>query len=403
MFQEIFLEQENLEPMFVCPQCVDDYMLKELSRGLQAKRICMACGTSVESALTPKYIAELIRKELPNHYMVDDDLYPGYGVSLADVVKNAIGCHDVPVAEAIAENLIDPEATDEEFYWRGQEYRGKPSPFDSEEHQRWYVVGDWDNIANELAHGRRFFNDRARRFFDSLIAEALDAEDPEKPGTPAVVKILPIDTSFYRARIANDASQIAAFKQNPEEQLGAPPKDRAANNRMSPAGVPLLYVSRDVETCIAEVRPSIGDSVAVGRFQSKAPLKLFDFNALSSRLAHRRLSILSPDYEERVNHRLLLEYLHEEIARPARASDNDYIVTQALAEFIRHEKNQNFDGIAFRSVQHEGGVNYVLFDKDAAANLRTPDWCPSFGLKISSDSVGVYRIGAVHYDATPDA
>lgn len=46
-------------------------------------------------------------------------------------------------------------------------------------------------------------------------------------------------------------------------------------------------------------------------------------------------------------------------------------MTQALAEFIRYDKKWAFDGIAFRSVQCEGGVNYVLFDRgEPEAMLR---------------------------------
>ena len=143
-------------------------------------------------------------------------------------------------------------------------YRVKPSPFDSEEHERWYVIGAWDNIANELTHGRRFFNDNARRFFDSLIFEALNATDTSYSEMRPVIRIMPIGSIFYRARIASEISEARNFKNMPADALGAPPRERAANNRMSPAGTPLLYVSDDAETCIAEVRPSIGDLVVRG-------------------------------------------------------------------------------------------------------------------------------------------
>ncbi|MFI3138245.1 MAG: RES family NAD+ phosphorylase [Methylococcaceae bacterium] len=326
------MEIEDAEQMFVCQKCLDDSMLKRLSAPLQAERVCAACGNPVLNALTPERIARFIRKHLPNHFSVDDGLYPGYELTLAAVVSRAIGCRTSSVCDAVVEHLINPNASEDDFYCPGQEYCVARSPFDCEEHERWYVVGGWDNIAHELTHGRRFFNDKARKFFGSLIFEALNAKNAENPGTLAVIKVLPTGSCFYRARIANGAAETKAFTESPADALGAPPKESAANNRMSPAGIPLLYVSDEAETCIAEVRPSIGDSVLVGRFLSTAPLKLFDFTALSSRLEHSPLSLFDPIYQQRVEHRRLLGYLHDEIARPVRANDTDYVVTQALAE-----------------------------------------------------------------------
>ena len=154
-------------------------------------------------------------------------------------------------------------------------------------------------------------------------------------GIPAVITTLDTDTVFYRSRIASSDEEARSLVQKAGVELGAAPKARAANNRMSPAGIPLLYVSREVETCIAEVRLFIGDKVVVGSLRSTAPLKLFDFTALSSQLRHANISLFDPHYKERNEHRMVLEYLHDVIARPVRAGDLENVVTQALAEFIR--------------------------------------------------------------------
>ena len=328
-------------------------------------------------------------------------LYPGYELTLNDVVGHAIRCSSEAVRRAVAACLEDPEADEEDFYWPGQEYSRRSSPFESEDHERWYAVGPWHHIAHELAHGRRFFNDAARSFFEWLIGEALEAEDPETPGTPALVTMLDAGAAFYRSRIASGELEARSFAENPGIALGAAPKERAANNRMSPAGVPLLYVSREIDTCIAEVRPSIGDNVVVGRFQSTASLRFFDFTRLGRRLRHAPLSLFDPSYRKRSEHRLLLEYLHEEIARPVRTGDTDYVMTQALAEFIRYDKKWAFDGIAFRSVQCEGGVNYVLFDRGEPEAMLAPDWRPAFHLAIECEAVSMHVIEGVRYSHVP--
>ncbi|WP_172670427.1 RES family NAD+ phosphorylase [Chromobacterium subtsugae] len=378
-------------------------MLKSLDGALQEERICSACGKRTLSALTPKRIAQFIREHLPKHFQPDHGLYPGYELTLDDVVGRTIGCRSEAVRRAVSACLEDPNAEDENFYWPGQEYCRTPSPFESEDHERWYAIGPWHYIAHELTHGRRFFNDTARSFFEWLMEEALQAEDPERLGNPALVTTLDAGTAFYRSRIASGELEARSFAENAAVALGAPPKERAANNRMSPAGVPLLYVAREIDTCIAEVRPSIGDTVVVGHFLSTAPLKFFDFTMLSRRLKHAPLSFFDSSYLQRSDCRMLLEYLHEEIARPARASATEYVVTQALAEFIRYDKKWEFDGIAFRSVQCEGGVNYVLFDRGAPEAMVAPDWRPTFHLAISNDAVSLYVIEGVRYSYKPSS
>lgn len=397
LFHQSFLGTERSEPMWVCRDCLGDYMLKMITGALQVQLVCSVCGNTTRSALTPKRIAEYIREHLPKHFQLDHGLHPGYELTLDDVVGCAIGCSSETVRRAVSAYLEDPNADDGDFYWPGQEYCRTPSPFESEDHERWYAVGPWHHIAHELAHGRRFFNDAARSFFEWLVEEALEAEDPECLGTPAVVTTLDAGTAFYRSRIASGELEARSFAENAAVALGVAPKERAANNRMSPAGVPLLYVSREIETCIAEVRPSIGDTVVVGCFQSTAPLKFFDFTMMSRRLRHAPLSFFDPSYQKRSEHRLLLEYLHEEIARPVRASDTEYVVTQALAEFIRYDKKWAFDGIAFRSVQCEGGLNYVLFDRGAPEAMVTPDWRPKFHLAISNEAVSFHVVEGIRY------
>lgn len=404
MIKDYMLQAERAEPVWVCQDCLGDDMLKRLQGGLMEEQVCNVCGSSTKHALTPERIARFIGKYLPKHFCIDPGLYPGYELTLEKVVRLSIGCESEIVSRAIAGHLEDPQATDEDFYCPGQEYSRVPSPFESEEHEHWYVMGEWHGIALELVHGRRFFNERARRFFESLIHEALGAQNAERQGIAAVATVVAAGTSFYRARIATGPDQVRAFAANAAVELGAPPKDRAANNRMSASGIPLLYVSADPATCIAEIRPSIGDTLALGRFESLAPLKFFDFTALSRRLRHAPISLFDPSYEERSLHRKLLEYLHEEIARPVRSNDNDYVMTQALAEFIRYNDAAKFDGISFRSVQRDGGINFVLFDKGDAASMVAPDWRPTFDLGIAAQDVTSHQITGVTYNhhPTPD-
>lgn len=156
---------------------------------------------------------------------------------------------------------------------------------------------------------------------------------------------------------------------------------------MSPAGIPFLYVAEDQCTAVEEVRPSIGDTVVVGKFKATQPLKIFDLTALSGRLVHQQLSFFDPNYETRSHRRTLLDYLHAEISRPAKTNDTDYLMAQAFTEYIRFECDEEFDGVAFRSVQHANGTNYVLFDTASEEEWTWADWKPRFDVEIAPSDV----------------
>ncbi|AUO22878.1 RES family NAD+ phosphorylase [Pseudomonas sp. NC02] len=396
IFLDAFLEGEKTEATYICLECFKDDWLKGRADSLMEPRSCAVCGSVVSKAQTPSKIASIIRGPLQKHFNVDYGLYPGYEMSLNEVIGITIGCPSVEICNAIAQRLVNPDADDEDFYSVGQEYCRAPSPFESDDHCRWWVEGDWDAMSTQLIHGQRFFNDRVKSFFESLIFEALWSNREEEKGKPSAIKKLPAGSEFYRARIAKNLSDVHRFQANPEVELGAPPKDRAANNRMSPAGVPLIYLSGDSETCIAEVRPSIGDEIVLAKFISTEDLLFFDFTALDL-LEHDPISLFSPSHEGRTQRRLLLTYLHELIARPVRNGDTDYVMTQALAEYIRFSRHK-FDGVAFRSVQRsDGGINYVLFDKGTPERMHNPGWMPTFSLETSVQSVSIFKVKGLVY------
>jgi len=51
--------------------------------------------------------------------------------------------------------------------------------------------------------------------------------------------------------------------------------------------IPVFYAAFAGATAIAELRPGIGDSIAIGRFTTRVPLKVFDFTVFDRRAADR--------------------------------------------------------------------------------------------------------------------
>ncbi|KTS78212.1 hypothetical protein NS274_07750 [Pseudomonas oryzihabitans] len=331
-------------------------------------------------------------------FQVDHGLYPGYEMSLTKIIGIAIETESDVICQTVADCLIDPNATEDDFYFEGQDYCRADFPFDSEEHARWFYEGDWHRIAKSLSHERRYFNKNAESFFESLLTEAMDIDHDLSSDEFGAIKILKTGSSLYRARIANDPSLKKSIEETPEKELGAPPRHLAANNRMSASGIPFLYTSDTDATCIAEVRPSIGDQVIVGRFETTKELRLFDFSKIDQ-IEHRRLSPFSPVYNKRYHYRAMLHYIQELIARPFRTGDTDYVMTQAFSEHIRYS-TYKFDGVAFRSVQRSEGLNYVLFDEIDNDNYEENPKA-IFPVKISQTSLRKFAIDKITYKTNP--
>ncbi|WP_180278318.1 RES family NAD+ phosphorylase [Janthinobacterium sp. BJB301] len=399
----IFGEADDTNEI-ICSECVQEpFLIEHMIVPVSVLRACIGCGKTVNRAFISGAIASLCRTTLETYFEIDHGIYPGYELSLVDVLRRALYCNNVTALESVASLLeVEGSGDDEsdQFFSLGQEYRRKSSPFDDEEHERWYVLGDWHTVANQLTHGRRFFNQSAQVLFHGIVREALSAEDHIVPGLRPVVKKVPEGSEYFRARVSRNFKERQSFCSFPTEHLGALPKEVAANNRMSAAGIPHLYLSADLRTCVAEVRPSIGDEVVVGKFTTTKNHIIFDLTAFSRQFNHKPISFFDPSHEERHLLRLLLSHLHVELGRPVKIHDTDYVMTQALAEYIRFECGEKFDGIAFESVQNSGGVNYMLFDSGTDEEQGWPDWKPKFNVQISSSNVSVVKISALSYSMT---
>ncbi|MCI6811403.1 MAG: RES family NAD+ phosphorylase [Lachnospiraceae bacterium] len=67
-------------------------------------------------------------------------------------------------------------------------------------------------------------------------------------------------TKFYRTRKA-EKSLMPIVDIEPYSQMGSPPAVYAKTNRMSPAGIPYLYLASDRETTMKECRINSGEDM----------------------------------------------------------------------------------------------------------------------------------------------
>lgn len=217
---------------------------------------------------------------------------------------------------------------------------------------------EWDDFESTVKHESRFVfvgsdgpSARVQDFLRKLGELASDESG-------LVSHLLPKDP-LYRARTVDWDSFGSAELPASAAELGPAPADRAAANRMSPAGIPMFYGAEDEATALNEVAAfSIAQHAVVGEFYPTRPLRMLDLRA-AARFA-------SPFDEQHLGLRILLLFLEEfqqAISRPIVPDGRqhiDYVPTQVVAEFFRRAVDPPLDGIVFASA-HNGHSNCVVF------------------------------------------
>ncbi|MDE0330567.1 MAG: RES family NAD+ phosphorylase [Nitrospinae bacterium] len=223
--------------------------------------------------------------------------------------------------------------------------------FDSEQkfHRRDFpnkYAHDWSEFQYRVCHERRFFDDTARAY----LAEILGEPDSDQANELPTIELGPGTNieSIFRARRAESGVKVGAIRQHPAGELGPPPANVASAGRMNPAGISVFYGALSEDTAIAEVRPSVGSLVVIGRFSSSRVLRLLDLTQIGIGFT---ASIFRSDCKQRMTRLRFLEAFHTLIARPVQPHEEliNYIPTQAVAEYVANVLS--FDGMLYASAQ----------------------------------------------------
>lgn len=226
---------------------------------------------------------------------------------------------------------FDPDA------WAGNE----ELYFDSEYCQATVLLERWEKLREELVHEKRFF--AGRDLIDDLSTTIARLQIP-----------LRARSVLYRAR------DCEKHKPHAEANMGAPPSALATAGRANPAGIAYLYLASNQKTAVSELRPHVGDSVAVGKFKLLQGLKVIDLRSPMVGSPFR----WGKELPVVVRTMGFLRKLGQELSRPigARRRDAEYLPTQFLCELI---KTMEFDGVLYASGLGDGH-NVALFDPSIA-------------------------------------
>jgi len=246
-----------------------------------------------------------------------------------------------PIAAARAR-----EKADQDEYWFSNRY-----------------TFEWKQFCEQVESSSRFFGIKER--LDALFGRP--EEYGEGPVRPAYE--LPPGHVIFRARLMDGDLTEEALQANGAALLGAPPPARTQGGRMNVEFIPVFYAAFARSTAIAELRPGIGDSLAIGRFTTRVPLKVFDFTVFDRRAADRMRAHDHVRYD-------FVTQLQDEISRPVRPRERqrEYIATQIVAEYLK--SYFGCDAVIYKSSMQRDGAednrNIVILHRDLFVGTADP-------------------------------
>lgn len=353
--------------MHLCSDCAVDPFLKSSIEARGEPGCCSGCETNQRSTFDVRTFADYLAPIITSHFVPWPAVYDRYehlGLTLVDVVRTIAREEPEELIEAIAADLVSHLGEAEGLFEECLTYRQRPRPL-------YQSISMWTNVSFSIKNKQRYFSHDALTLFDRLFenVETMSAVGRPPHYFPEVTVVCNMQKgrSIFRARkLPAHIHSVEAYVADPLTEIGAPPARCATAGRMNATGVCLFYGAEDQHTCFAEVRPSIGERVVIGRFQALRDLRILDFSKLRNVFLSAP-SLLDPQYSEKVRIQTLLEELSTQIALPVLVGqEDDYLITQAMAEYLAHVRKPPFDGIIFESVQRAGGRNIVLFSSGAS-------------------------------------
>lgn len=395
----------------VCWQCFEDRDLQARIRSEGRLSTCRVCGGRRKS-ITILELGELMypimREQFvpgPYEHVFDgEDDDSGHqqqqGQTLYELIEEVLG-QSVPFQDVLEAAIQYHDPADirdgDEPYFSDAGLFVEREPYLGEHYER------WQNAQQELRHQRRFFSKEAKDLFDEVFKDLEQRRGllSEDEGVQPVLRTLPRGSMLFRARAFDSQDALREIISNPERELGAPPPNHARVGRMNADGVPVFYGALDPQTCISELRPPLRGDVAVGRFQTTRPMRLLDFRLLESGYwGLTSLSYFASGFSEEVERREFTRRLHRLIRAPILPGhEAEYLITQAMAEYLAHLRQPGLDGVIFESAQHEGGANVVLFPANFSGAGSEEHDSASRLLLFQADGLTLHRVTGVVYES----
>ena len=357
----------------VCHICLGDQFLASEVQEKGTPEPCNYCS-EIRGAITLDELASRIHDALQEHFR----LTPGYPSNLyedflyregkwerrgddVEIVVAEMACVDEKIAGDLTSLLSGRHS-----YEAAKE--GEENPYGPEamyEERKPFYLGlqiTWDELRREIRSRSRFFSPGLEEMLADIFADLRSLKT--YGNRPVILEISPDDhdSFFWRGRTALSSQEVEAILMSPVQELGSPPSQVAKAGRMNPQGISVFYGATDQSTCVSELRPPVGSSVVIGKFELLRSVRLLDLGALAE--AYVATSFFDPECSVRKGRAAFLRHLVREITQPVmpNAEALEYLSTQVVAEYLAHLDDPRFGGMFYPSSQKGGsGKNVVLF------------------------------------------
>lgn len=231
----------------------------------------------------------------------------------------------------------------------------------------WGALGDvdrlhwqWDDYAELVRTTTRFVIDSSPvagppRTPPEQIGSILRSFSGYVDGALGLVTDLPSGTVLYRGRLIANNDEFEPTAEN----LGPAPSARCGANRMSSAGVSLMYASADPQTAVAEIAGhGVKPKALVAAFRITRDLKVLDLTKDPD-----PGSVFSATGRENFTMAAFLRAFVNHVTSPVIPDGREHIEyapTQVLTEYFRWATTTHIDGLALPSSQ-TGQKTFVLF------------------------------------------
>ena len=361
----------------ICYTCVaEEYVSDHIRRVGRANRNCSYCGKRKKN-VELSVIAEMLHNVfMENYEQSDNESYNyNYGDPAAEIIQDLLHIDEKPALD-----LLSTLSDEYDDYHGIDVFYSEDAVYYKVKHVYNMLGRAWEKMESSLKNESRYFNQHVKDFLDGLFS---DIETLKINKSQNAIREINDEMVLYRARTFENYEDVEKALEHPERYFGPPPHELTPSGRMNARGIPVFYGASSPDIAVAEVRPVVGNFVVVVPFRPVRPLRILDISALN-KLNIIPGSIFDKNVIERNEKLSFMRTLSRKLTLPVTGKnpEAEYLITQAVAEYLSVSETYRLDGISFKSTQHpsnknqdEADQNVVLFRKSSKIKESDTNLC----------------------------
>ena len=221
---------------------------------------------------------------------------------------------------------------------------------------------NYKHFEQSVKEKARFVHDEQVQEFLQTVLETSKSRSGELPKGQLLFRA---QRGFsWRPQSFEDHEDIEVQGAHPRSRM-IPTAEHARDGRVSPSGIPVLYLASSSKAAMAEVRPWVGSYVSLAQFKLMRGCTVVDCSSDKQRDLLTIVWGSDPPNAAEIEAGIWGDIAHA-FSKPVAIDEAriEYVATQVLAEAFR---SHGYEGIVYRSLLDKEGKNVALFDVSAAA------------------------------------